>query len=460
MLKLHPYQKKAIEFCHLKKRVYLQLDIGMGKTVISLLTVQKDPRPTIVLAPLKVCYNVWPEEIEKWCPDTTYTILHGLRKKDNIRLKKDIYILNYDGIKWFYNTVRRHKAPVMNLIIDESANIANASTKRFKLLKALLPMFRRYKLALSATPSPNSLMDLWSQYYILDGGRALYTVKNRYAKKFFTYNPYTYKYYVIKHMREKIYERIAPITYRLSSKDYLSLPPVTYNRIALTLPKQLQKRYHELERDFFIQADEGGIDAFNAASLSSKLRQFVQGGMYYEEKRVVDPRPFWVLHTEKVDKLKELMVGAAGQPILGAIQFKFEYELIKRHIGKVPIIYGKTPTKTANRYLRQWNQGELPLLLVHPASISEGVNLQAGGHLLVWMAIPYSLRHWIQLNGRLIRQGQKNPVIIHMITFRDTIDDRVWKVLTDKNVTQEDLLNAMAGRRTHASDNQRSEAIA
>jgi SNF2 family DNA or RNA helicase len=439
-MELHLYQKEAVEFCRKKKRVYLALDVGLGKSVIALKTIEDSKAKTIIIAPLRVIYVTWPEEIEKWT-NLSYTILHGRDKNRNLRLKRDLYLINYEGLKWLISELTKGKVPYMNLILDEASWVQSWTTTRYAILLTLLPMFKYYRLALSATPAPNGLQGLWTQYYMLDEGRSLGKKVTHYTRKYFSYSQDKHRYFISKGSREKIYKKIRPITYRLEAKDYIHMPPIIYNRVSLIMPPEIRHKYNQLERDFEESSEEDAVTAFNAARLTSQLRQFVQGGLYTERPE------YKLIHTLKVKALRELMESANGQPILCAIQFRFEYELLKAEFGnRVPIIYGKTTKSNSLRYLRKWNRGELPLLLAHPQSLSHGLNLQAGGRIVVWLALPWSLDHFHQFNGRLHRQGQKHGVVVNAVMFDDSIDEVIWGVIKRKDASMQHLLAALKER--------------
>ena len=212
------------------------------------------------------------------------------------------------------------------------------------------------------------------------------------------------------------------------------MPPIIYNEIKLDMTPKLAKHYKELEKEFFLNIGDTEIEVFNAAALSMKLRQFIQGGLYDEEKT-------WnFIHRIKLDALKQVIETSAGQPILCAIQFRGELAMIRKKLGQVPIIAGGTSAKVAAKYISSWNKGSIPLLLCHPASISHGVNLQAGGHILLWYGLTWSLEQYLQLNGRLHRQGQKNAVVVNHLVMRNTVDESVMQALRDKDSNQKKLL--------------------
>jgi SNF2 family DNA or RNA helicase len=277
---------------------------------------------------------------------------------------------------------------------------------------------------------------------MLDKGERLSAVFYQFRNKYFHYTgPPLYKTSIHKGSYKRILDKIRPITYRLDANDYLKMPKTIYNEIPLVLSGVLQSKYKELEDNFFLEFVGADATAFSAAALSMKLRQFIQGAVYTDQK----DGSFYPLHQIKVDALKELLETSAGQPILSPIQFKFELKMIREFIDKsIPCIAGGTTNKEANSLIKAWNESKLPLLLCHPASLGHGVNLQAGGHIMLWFGLTWSLEYYKQLNGRLIRQGQKNAsVTINHLIMKNTIDERVVTVLKSKDATQSKLLNAL-----------------
>ena len=234
-----------------------------------------------------------------------------------------------------------------------------------------------------------------------------------------------------------IQQRIKPITFRLANKDYLKLPKYIHNEIKLELTPRLTKLYKQLEKDFVLQIQDAEITAFSAAALSMKLRQFIQGGLYNECGIAT-----WI-HNIKLKALDELIESSNYQPILCPIQFRFELDMLKKHFGNVPVIAGKTNAAQSIEYINEWNRGNIPLLLCHPASIGHGLNLQASGHIICWYGLTWSLEQYHQLIGRIYRQGQKNAVLVHHLIMKNTVDEVVLKVLKRKEAVQADLLNAL-----------------
>lgn len=437
MYKLHAYQEKAVQFCLRHKRVYLAVDLGMGKTAIALETIKRSGQKAFVFGPLRTIYSSWPDEIAKWAPELSYYILHGPDKSLVIAMEYDIILMNYEGLPWLAKQNAKWRKRMV--VFDESSMVKSHSTKRFGLLKKMKPLWSEYAICMSATPAPNALTELWSQYFLLDGGERLGKNITAFREKYcssFSYPGMTVTLYTVEEDKiQDVYKAIAPITYRLEASDYLSMPPISYNKISGTLSKKDMKSYRDLEQWFFLELDELQVEAPNTAILGMKLRQFIQGGLYDEEKQ------WHEIHTLKLKMLEELVDTAAGRPILCAIQFKGELTTIRKKYPEAPVIAGGTPAKMAQEYITRWNSGQVPLLLCHPASISHGVNLQHGGCTLLWYGLPWSLEQYLQLNGRLYRQGQEKPVVIHHLVISETIDEVILEALTKKNTSQRALLD-------------------
>lgn len=421
----------------------LFLDLGLGKTIISLIAIKRlistgKVKRVLIVAPITVMHNVWEQEADKWeyTQGMTFTKLHGPEKKGRLLHPSQVHIVNYEGIQWLCDTLRRtfKYFPYDMVIFDESSKLKSHKTKRFKTLKGLIKQFKRRYL-LTATPAPNALTDLWSQFFIMDGGETFGTAYFRFLNRYF-YEAYKYKWVVKDFAEAELQEKVAPKTMRLKAEDYLKMPPITYNHIELEMPVGMQKKYNKFEEEYFIELEEAeaGIEVFNAAALSMKLRQFIQGGMYNAEGKWTE------IHRIKLNALKELIDTSAGQPILCPIQFKGELAMLTKEFGSsVPVIAGGTSQEQTSLYIKKWNDGQIPLMFCHPASLSHGINLQAGGHILLWYGLTWSLEQYLQLNGRLYRQGQQNAVFIHHLIMKNTVDEAVVLAINSKTKTQESL---------------------
>lgn len=435
-MKLHEYQEKAIKFCLEEPQAYLALDLGLGKTVVMLHVIDRLKQPAFVFAPLNVVYNTWPDEIAKWTPHLTYKIIHGLKKSLIDADQYDILLINYDSIRWFASQKIALKRRIV--IYDESNYIKSHATARFKTLVRIEHMWLKYRYCLSATPAPNKdLAHLWSQYFVLDRGKRLGSNITCFRQSYCEAKSYpglpVTLYKVKEEAKPKIHAAVADITYTLKAEDYLKMPPITYNNIYVTMPKKVADEYKLLEKTAVLEARN--VASASAAVARMKLCQFVQGGIY-------DVKRKWHnIHTLKLTKLKELVEAADGDPILVLIQYRGELENIHKVFPGVPCITGSTLQSDTRTLLQEWNRGNIPLLCAHPSPIATGLNLQEGGHTIVWYNQFWSYYWFKQVNGRLYRQGQERPVVIHRILLKDTIDEALLLDSYEKHKEQENFLS-------------------
>lgn len=450
--KAHEYQVRALKFSlettvHNHLTSYQAIDLGLGKTLIALMWVSNiEYRAVLVVSPIKVMYNVWPQEIAKWTPDLKYTIVHGPDKLTRLKEKGvDIFLTNYESIVWLFAAIKKMKhIPFDAIILDEGTKIKDCRTKRYKALRAMRDLFPAGKMILSGTPMPNSHLNLWAQYYFLDGGVRLGKAYGEYQARYFDPVDTDGRVWRIKQGCDRvIQERIRDVTFHLDGTDYIKMPSRIDNFIKIDLPKDVQKKYKLLEEKYFLELEEGkSLEVFNKLALGTKLRQFVQGALYTDDGKGKGPRPYEVFHNEKLEVLKDLVETADGTPILCAIQFIFELELIRAAFPKVPIIRGGVSNSEATRLIDAWNARDLPLLLCHPNSLSHGMNMQYGSNILLWYALPWSGEIYEQFIGRLKRQGQREEsVVVHHIIARNTIDIAIARGLRARAKGQAGLLN-------------------
>jgi len=441
-LQLRDYQDYGVKHILAKKRAFLMWDMGLGKTVTVLKAIEKSKQPAFIIAPLTAVLVTWPDEIQKWTPQLKYCILHGSTFEHVARHLHlyDIILINFEGlIKWRRLVYQRKiKLRKYFLVVDESSWVKNFKSKRWEIIAEALPIFPKYRVCLSGTPAPNSLLDLWAQYFILDEGRSLTDSFYRFRSKYFNFSGAPrYLTTIKKGAAQRIHERIAPRTYVIKSSDELNLPELVYNNIHLKLPIKLRRVYDELSKEFQLQLSKTDfVIANSSAVLQSKLRQFLQGGVYYDEQK------FKQYHMMKAQAFKDIQ--STGS-MLCMIQFRFEYDLLCKVFNhKLPLINGSVSAKVKQKIIRQWNNRELPVLVCQPRSVAFSLNLQEGGHHICWLALPWELDVYKQMIKRLLRHGQKhNRVIVHTISFKDTVDSRVAKVLGQKNATQEQLFQAL-----------------
>jgi len=443
-LKLHDYQTRAISFGLENKQCFFALDAGLGKTAIMLNIIKRSKERFLVIAPLRVALYSWPAEIEKWTPDLSYIVIHGKDKIKNLAKGSDITLLPYSQIKFFYNYLVDHAGkknlPVnINICFDESSFLKAAQTKRFKMLKQIVKeLFKKMRFCLSATPAPESLFNLWSQYFLLDNS-ILGKSQNKFLSKYYNNVGRDYPILVMKTgADEQIQELIKPATFCLQAEDYLKMPDLIENKIYLQFKTKEKKLYDKLQKDYFLKINDKPIEAMNTAALSMKLRQFLQGCLYTDEDGNYEK-----INTTKLDALSEFIEGNAGNPVMVVVNFKFETKEIRKKFGQdTPALIGGVSSEETAGIIKAWNSRELPLLLVHPAAVSHGLNLQSGGSNILFYCQTWSSEQKYQLIRRLYRQGQQaDKVIVHYLLVKDTIDDMVFNAVQKKQDVQQTLID-------------------
>lgn len=436
---LHHYQLAAIDFIKEKKRCGLFLDMGLGKTTSTLTALSdlleaKKFKKVLIIAPLRVANSVWKQEAVKWghlkhlkisiCTGDESTRIAALRTP------ADIYVINRENVVWLVNLCGK-SWPFKAVVIDESSSFKNPASKRFKALKKALPV-TDYMVLLTGTPSPNGLMDLWSQQYLIDFGKALGRTITAYRDRFFIKDYWGYNYDIKTGAANEIQNLIKPNIISMDAKDYLELPDRIDLIETVEHSKEFMDMYAQFEKDMFSKLPDGEeVEALTAATLAGKLLQWSNGSTYTQDGE-------WShLSDAKLDALKDIVEQNPNENLLIAYNFKFDLENLKRCFPKA-VVLGKDP-----KVIEDWNAGKIKMLLAHPASASMGLNLQQGGSMIIWYGITWGLESYLQFNARLHRQGQSKPVrIIHLIS-KNTIDERVMDVLGDKDATQKSLLKAL-----------------
>jgi SNF2 family DNA or RNA helicase len=456
--KPHSYQQDAIEFLERNHCAALFADPGLGKTAVVLHLLDRlwwrsgCTLQALVIAPLRVIYSVWPEEIDKWDLILPYSILHGKGKEDRPG-HATIDLLNVENVFWLLESPDMPKYDV--LVIDESSKFKNYASKRFKALKKRLLNFD-WRIILTGTPSPNSLEDLYSQIYIVDKGEALGPHITAYRKSYFYPTAFRdFVEYNLKPGADKVIQRkIAPLVKRIDAASNLDLPPLVEHTIKVELPARARKVYDDFEKRLFAEIDGGEQFALSsAASAYNVCRQIANGRFYKPPKalelvRVSKDREVINLHKAKIEALSELVGELQGKPLLIAYHYRHDLEQLREHFGPdVPVIGGGTSAKDSAQLIDEWNAGELPLLLGHPQSMSHGINLQGGGNDVAWFALTDNLENYLQFVRRVFRQGVQGQVRVHHIVARKTIDEAIMKRLKSKDKTQAALLNALAAYR-------------
>ena len=429
----HDYQKIAIQRIIDHTHYGLLLDMGLGKTVSTLIAIEQlmydqfDIKKVLLIAPKKVAESTWVQEANKWNETSHLKIASVLGpEKDRIKALQsdsDIYVMNRENVQWLYEYYRKKTFPFDMLVIDESSSFKNPQAKRFKAMRKMRPFFKRIVI-LTGTPAPNTLMDVWAQMYLLDGGERLGRTLTEYRTRYFTPNKtnghIVYSYRLLPGGDNAIFSKMQDICMSLKAKDYLTLPERIENVITVEMNPKEWALYKEMERDNVLSlADDDDVSALNAASLAGKLLQLANGAIYTDAGETI------IVHNEKVERLKELVETNEGKPMLVFYNFKHDLQAIKEAFPKAVEL--KTDDDVA-----EWNKGNIQMLLAHPASAGYGLNLQAGGNIIVWYGLTWSLEQYQQANARLHRQGQTQPVIIHHLVTKGTMDEQVMKALAIK----------------------------
>lgn len=439
--KPHSYQEYAIRYIETHPISALLIDMGLGKTSITLTAIRNllfdsfEVCKVLVIAPLRVAKNTWTDEIKKWehLSTLTYSLIIG---NENERLsalneQTDIYIINRENVDWLVNK-SGYKFDFDMVVIDELSSFKNHQSKRFKSLMKVRPLVKRI-VGLTGTPSSNGLMDLFAEFKILDMGKRLgYFIgqyRNTYFKPDKMNGPIVYSYKPLPNAENAIYEKISDITVSMKANEYLKMPELLTSNYVVELSNSEKKQYDKMKKSLVLEITDGEITASNAASLSNKLCQLSNGAIYDDEQNIVE------IHDRKLETLEDIIESMNGKPLLIAYWYRHDLERIKSRFSVREI-------KTSED-ISDWNDGKIPVALIHPASAGHGLNLQNGGSTLVWFGLTWSLELYQQTNARLYRQGQKNAVVIHHIITKGTIDEQILKALQKKNKTQADLIDAV-----------------
>lgn len=450
-----PYQKDSVRWLLSHAAAGLFADPGTGKTSITLaaLKVLKNEGvlgKVLIIAPLRVCYMVWPNEISKWKDFSgfTYQILHGSNKEEALHKDADLYIINPDGLPWLMENKRLELLEISRLVVDESSYFKHTGTRRFKLLKPHLCKFRS-RWILTGSPAPNGYLDLFGQVYIMDLGNSLGRFITHYKSTYFYPSGYGGYTWVLQPDAEKrVQERIKPLIKILDGEELLELPEIVNRVVEVELPKAARKAYLEMEILMLTQLDKETVTAASAAAASLKCRQIANGGLYREDRyNVAKESDGWVdLHMEKAEAVKEIIEEVQGHPVMVAYDFNHDLNRLRKALGKtVPHIGGGVSPKLSATLAEHWNSGDLPVLLVHPAAVAHGLNLQSGpGNRIIFHSLVWNWEYYYQLVRRLRRQGSKHKrIFVDHIIAKDTIDWPMYKILTKKGVTERSLLGGL-----------------
>lgn len=441
---LHPYQAYSVEWILNHDYAGLFLDMGLGKTLSTLTALDAliavgEAGKVLVIAPLTVAEKTWSDEIHKWdhLKHLTYSKVLGSEKQRITALETpaDLYFINRENVAWLVEYYKA-KWPFQTVVIDELSSFKNAQSKRFKALKKIRPKIKRL-IGLTGTPAPNNLLDLWPQMYLLDRGERLEKTVTAYRRKYFVPDKMNghivYSYRLIEGGDQVIYDKISDVCVSMKAKEHLSLPPRIDNIVEIELNAAELKAYRQLEKEYVLSLDGAELTASNAAVLSNKLLQMANGAVYDDDLQVIN------VHDQKLLALERIIEDSQGEPILVFYGYQHDLQRIKEKFPYAETLDGADS-------IDRWNRGEIPLLLAHPQSAGHGLNLQQGGHIMVWFSMLWSLEYYQQANARLDRQGQTESVIVHHLVTKGTVDELALKRLSQKDFNQEALLSALKAR--------------
>ena len=443
----HNYQKYAIEFILNHPVAAVLLDMGLGKTVIALTAIHSllfdsfEVSKVLVVAPLRVARDTWPNEVKKWehLKDLRVSVAVGDAKKRKIALmrKADIYVINREMVKWL---VEESGVPFDYdmVVIDELSSFKNPQSQRFKALMKVRSKVRRV-VGLTGTPASNGLMDLFAEYKLLDMGQRLGRYITRYRLSYFqpdkTNGAIVYSYKPLPFAEEEIFKKIGDITISMKSGDFLQMPEKIMTEYEVEMNEKEKQEYKHLKDNLVLSVGDQEITAANAASLCGKLSQMANGAVYTDDRNVQ------IFHERKLDALEDMIEAANGKPVMIAYWFQHDFDRIKNRLQEMGVEFEKIDSEDS---IKRWNEGRLPVALIHPASAGHGLNLQSGDSTIIWFGLTWSLELYQQTNGRLWRQGQKDKTVLiqHIIT-KGTIDERILSALKHKDCTQEEMIAAV-----------------
>lgn len=454
---LHSYQVRATNHVIDHPGSNLWMDMGLGKTIVALTAINQlrafgQINKVLVVAPLRVCETVWESEAKAWSHTRHLKFSYMIgsapkRLKGLMKSWSDVYLINYENLEWLSAQLRHHyidkglPLPFQMVVWDEVSKMKTSTTKRSKAFYSLIPKFLR-KVGLTGTPASNGLQDLHGQFLVTDGGARLGTHITHFRERFMYQDGYSRKWIPFPESQRQIENLIHDITLQMSAEDYLEMPEFSYNDIMIRLPPSLRKSYDELERDMITQLEEedGGheVVVFNAAALTNKCLQFANGSVYIEP----GAPEFNKVHDLKIKALQEIVDGSGDTGLLVAYSYKADLARIMKAFPLAVNLSGLKGEKLLGA-INDWNAGKIKMLIGHPASMGHGLNLQYGGHNLVWFGLNWSLDLYDQFNARINRQGQKMPVLCHRIMVENTVEQVVREALESKATSQAQLRSAI-----------------
>lgn len=440
---LHPYQRYAVDFIERHRFCGLFLDMGLGKTVSTLTAVKRmiysfEVSKVLVIAPKRVAETTWTTEADKWehlrCLKLSKVIGTEKERAEALGADADVYVINRENVCWLVRYLNG-RMPFDMLVIDELSSFKSHTAQRFKALKSVRYQFSRI-IGLTGTPAPNGYMDLWAELYLLDGGERLGKYITRYREEYFhpliSVGAVVYRYGLNAMSDIVISKKISDICVSMKAGDYLQLPKRIDNTINVILTKDEKRQYDRFESEEILKINGETITAANAAAVTNKLLQYANGAVYDETKNV------HTIHDAKIEALEELVEATSGDPVLVFYSYRHDAARIMERLKKYdPVML------EGEKDISDWNEGKTKVLITHPASAGHGLNLQAGGHIIVWFGVTWSLELYQQANARLHRQGQTKPVMIYHLITKGTMDERVMKAIANKENGQNAMIDAV-----------------
>lgn len=438
----HDYQRYAAEFIITHPISALLLDMGLGKTSITLTAINDllfdsfEIHKVLVVAPLRVARDTWSAEIEKWehLKNLRYSVVTGTAQEriSALCIPADIYIINRENVQWLVE----ESGLIFDFdmaVIDELSSFKNHQSKRFRAFMKVRPKMKRI-VGLTGTPASNGLMDLFAEFKLLDMGERLGRLIGQYRNAYFQPDKRNgmviYSYKPLPNAERQIYDKISDITISMKAADHLKMPELISSEYTVQLSENEKEKYDRLKKDLIFSTEDNEVTAANAASLSNKLSQMANGAVYSDDESVIE------IHDRKLDALEDIIESMNGKPLLVAYWFKHDLERIRKRFDVREI--------KSSEDISDWNSGKIPVALIHPASAGHGLNLQSGGSTLVWFGLTWSLELYQQTNARLWRQGQTaDTVVIQHIIAKSTIDEQIMKALKTKDTTQAALITAV-----------------
>lgn len=454
----HAYQLDAVKHLLRNPGAALFLEPGLGKTSVTLLALgtllrAKAVKRVLIVAPLRVCYGVWPKEVAKWDEFAAIKIgiLHGSRKDDVLASGAQVCVINPEGLPWLVKSGGHKKFDA--LVVDESTKFKSRDTQRWQMMLELIAAAKKARWILTGTPAPNNLLDLWTQLFICDQGARLGKYITHFRREYFDEIVQGFGHVTVRTYQprrdtaERIRGKINDVALYMAALDHLKMPKLVMNTIEVELPAKALKAYARIEDGLLAQIDGVNITTTQASAVAMKLRQLTGGCVYGSDSDEVA-----AAHTAKIDALIDLVEEQNGQPLLVAVGFKHEAEAIAETLKKefgfdVPYLGGGISAGAGERIAADWNAGKLPVLLAHPASVAHGLNLQAGGRAVCWYTPTWSLEEYLQFNGRVWRQGQARTVVVHHLVASGTIDETVIARVSGKDAVQKSLLETLRARK-------------